>query len=225
MPFHVEIRRSLKHARVFNLTEERLRRTVLDPWGQGQPVELGDQRWDPRKSALRILEGPELSQPDLAFGRGWDSAERSAIDVTEEVIRAGELARVTLAVLAQTPAGRDAAAQVLEAAGLPAASWGDTRASIIAAGAAVQDGSGPAGQTAVVLLIVEGTDPSPGWLFDAGLAIGALGDRALVAQLGPGPAPEQFHDVAVSRLDPAAPSSVQALAARLRRAAFGSARP
>jgi hypothetical protein len=86
MPFHVEISSSMRHARAFNLDEGELARTIVEPWLAGRPVELGEHEWEPRESALRILEGPHLDPPDLSFGRGWSNAERSAEDVTRGVL-------------------------------------------------------------------------------------------------------------------------------------------
>jgi hypothetical protein len=86
MPFHVEISGGLNHARAFNLNLEELRRTVLESWLTGRPVELGEHRWDPRESSLRILEGPHLDTPELSFGQGWSNAERSSEDVTRRVL-------------------------------------------------------------------------------------------------------------------------------------------
>jgi hypothetical protein len=87
MPFHIEVNGSRHHARSFNLTEEELGRTVLDPWLSGRPILLGDRKWSrDDESNLRILEGPELSIQDLAFSQGWANAERSATDVTTKVL-------------------------------------------------------------------------------------------------------------------------------------------
>jgi hypothetical protein len=85
MSFHVEISSSLQHARVFNLGEAEMRH-ILDRWVSNRPVELGDQEWEPRKSSLKVLEGPRLDNPDLAFGQGWSNAERSAQNVTRSVV-------------------------------------------------------------------------------------------------------------------------------------------
>jgi len=90
MPFHVEVSGGINHARAFNLSLEELRKTVLEPWLTERPVELGEQRWEPRESALRILEGPHLDPPDLSFGQGWSNAERSAEDVTRRVLEGAE---------------------------------------------------------------------------------------------------------------------------------------
>jgi hypothetical protein len=86
MPFHIEVRTSLRHARSFNLTAEELQRTVLTPWLSGRAISLGDRKWTREESTLRILEGPELSNPELSFGQGWANAERRGDDVTAKVV-------------------------------------------------------------------------------------------------------------------------------------------
>ena len=90
MPFHIEVATGRRHARSFNLTEEELGRTVLDPWLSGRPILLGDRRWtrDEEEARLRILEGPQLSIQDLAFSQGWANAQRSSSDVTATVLEA-----------------------------------------------------------------------------------------------------------------------------------------
>ncbi|MBS1894113.1 MAG: hypothetical protein JST59_22665 [Actinobacteria bacterium] len=89
MPFHIEVATGKQHARSFNLTEEELGRTVLDPWLSGRPILLGDRKWTrDDESRLRILEGPEMSMQDLAFSRGWSNAERASTDVTATVLEA-----------------------------------------------------------------------------------------------------------------------------------------
>jgi hypothetical protein len=89
MPFHIEVATGRQHARSFNLTEEELGRTVLDPWLSGRPILLGDRKWSrDDESSLRILEGPELSVQDLAFSQGWSNAQRKSSDVTGAVLDA-----------------------------------------------------------------------------------------------------------------------------------------
>ncbi|HEY2480332.1 MAG TPA: hypothetical protein VGI17_16585 [Solirubrobacterales bacterium] len=88
MAFHIEVATGRQHARSFNLSEEELRRTVLDPWLSGRPVLLGDHKWTRDDSELKILEGPQLSNQDLAFSQGWANAQRSAQDVTGTVLGA-----------------------------------------------------------------------------------------------------------------------------------------
>jgi hypothetical protein len=216
--FHVEIRRSLRRARAFNLSEEKLRHTVIEPWRQGGPVELGDQQWDPRESTLRILEGPELSQPELALGRGWNNAERSAADVTNRLLREAAAEAVQVAVLSETPAGQETALRLLKQIEVRTADWAAVRARILAAATIVPRTSGQGPQDLFALLVIEQGAPAGAWLFEAGLAVGALGGRALVAQLGDEPLPEELRDLGVIRLDPDQPASLHALAERLRAA-------
>jgi hypothetical protein len=86
MPFHIEVSSGLQRARSFNLSAEELQHTVLEPWLSGRPVLLGDRRWDQEESELRILEGSELSNPELSFGQGWANAERGSEDVTRRIL-------------------------------------------------------------------------------------------------------------------------------------------
>jgi hypothetical protein len=89
MRFHIEVASGRSHARSFNLTEEELGRTVLDPWLSNRPVLLGDRKWTRGdEGRLKVLEGPELSIQDLAFSQGWANAERSSTDVTATVLAA-----------------------------------------------------------------------------------------------------------------------------------------
>jgi hypothetical protein len=105
MPFHVEVSSGIQHARTFNLSAEELRHTVLDPWLSGRTFELGDRKWNPGESKLRVLEGAELGNPDLVFGQGWGNAERGSEDVTARVLSAAQEAR---------SAGAGPAAMVIE---------------------------------------------------------------------------------------------------------------
>ncbi len=105
MPYHVEIRRSFKRAWLFNIDEARLAATVLEPWIADRPLEIGDRRWEPRESDLRIIEGPQLAAPDLAHGQGWNAAERSGEDVTRRLLAAAP-PRLRVVVLAEAPGAR-----------------------------------------------------------------------------------------------------------------------
>jgi hypothetical protein len=86
--FHVELSSGIKHARSFNLSREQLMAEVIAPWLEDLPVELGEQEWQPAESKLKILEGPHLDGPDLAFGQGWSNAERASEVVTERELAA-----------------------------------------------------------------------------------------------------------------------------------------
>ncbi|HEU4598434.1 MAG TPA: hypothetical protein VFS26_01685, partial [Solirubrobacterales bacterium] len=70
-----------------------MRQGVLDPWLSKRSVVLGGRKWNPEESELRVLEGPELSNPELSFGQGWANAERSAEDVTARVLGAAQESR------------------------------------------------------------------------------------------------------------------------------------
>lgn len=93
MAFHVEVSSGIRHARAFNLSPEEVRRSVLDPWLSKRSLVLGEKKWNPEESELRVLEGPELSNPELSFGQGWANAERSAEDVTVRVLGAAQESR------------------------------------------------------------------------------------------------------------------------------------
>lgn len=93
MAFHVEVSAGLHRARVFNLSCEELRQRVLEPWLSRHNFELGDRKWDPEESDLRVLEGPQLSNPELSFGQGWANAERASENVTQRVLGAAQEAR------------------------------------------------------------------------------------------------------------------------------------
>jgi hypothetical protein len=113
VPFHVEIRGALNHARTFNLSLEELRRTVLEPWLTSRQVELGEREWDPRESSLRILEGPHLEAPDLSFGQGWSNAERASEDVTQRVLETTETPKLPDAFVVEADVPEATVAEML----------------------------------------------------------------------------------------------------------------
>ena len=86
MAFHVEISAGINHARAFNLSEDVVQRSIVAPWLEKRPIELGDRKWNPEESELRVLEGPELSNPELSFGQGWSNAERGGEFVTQRLL-------------------------------------------------------------------------------------------------------------------------------------------
>jgi hypothetical protein len=214
VPFHVQISRSFRRAREFNLSEEQLRQTILDPWGRGEAVELGDREWEPRDSRLLILEGPELSLPELGVGQGWSNAERSARDVTQERLTnaATETSR-TVAILAETLTAQLSVTALLERLGLTPVDWALARA-----GFAPPSADGTGDRVGFALLVVEQVPPTGTWLFEAGLAIGALGRRAVAAQFGSEEPPVELQRFEVIRLAPDDASSLRALSEGLRRA-------
>jgi hypothetical protein len=181
MAFHVEISSGFRQrARAFNLDEAKFRSTILDPWMSGHTIELGDKRWEPKDCKLVILEGPELADTDLSMGRGWSNAERTSQNVTRRLVDAASAPSMPLVtVLAEGDSAEAEIGRMLDRLKLERAPWTELRARILRP---PSKASGP-GYAAV--LVVEGADPAPSWLFDAGLALGALGTRAVVAQLEP----------------------------------------
>jgi hypothetical protein len=213
MAFHVEISRGFRQrARAFNLDEEKLRNTILDPWLRGRPIELGDKEWEPRDCKLIVLEGPELADTDLSMGRGWSNAEKTAENVTRQLIDAASApSKPVVAILAEDEAAESEVAGMLDRLELQKAPWTELRARIISP---PEQASGP-GYAAV--LVTDSSQPTASWLFDAGLARGALGPRAVVAQLGDIAIPAQLAGIDVIRLVPGEEASLRALEDRLTR--------
>jgi hypothetical protein len=163
---------------------------------------MGDKEWEPADSDLRILEGPELSGSDLAFGRGWDRAGRSGEDVTRQLLAGAVREASAVAVLAESASARDSIVAALSELGLKGVAW------------PAADGSGAA---VAIILATEGADPSREWLYEAGAAVGALGGRAVVVRLTSEPVPPEL--AALEMVEPGS-ELAPALAAGLRRIGF-----
>lgn len=149
MAFHVEVSSGLRHARAFNLSAEEVRRAVLDPWLSGRQINLGDHKWDPEASELRVLEGPELSNPELSFGQGWANAERASENVTQRVLGAAQEARGTrpdpAALLIETDSAVQTVAQLASTHGARSVELGELSERI--------DGRDP--EVAAVIVVVQ----------------------------------------------------------------------
>ncbi|MGV1049474.1 MAG: hypothetical protein ACOYD4_13230 [Solirubrobacterales bacterium] len=147
--FHVEISAGFHRARVFNLNPEDLAEKVIEPWLDDRRIEMGDREWEPRNSSLRVLEGPRMESPDLAFGQGWSNAERASEDVTGKLLESA-------------PAPRAPDAFVIEAdspEALTAALVGDHDGQVIHWGEARQRLDGRDPKVAAVILVVEREKP------------------------------------------------------------------
>jgi hypothetical protein len=179
LAFHVEIRSGHRWAREFNLDEATLRESVLEPWVRNRPVLLGDREWEPSECALRVLDGPELSPSDLAFGRGWGAAERSGRDVARELIGGAGRSASRVAVLAETDGARASIVDALSDIGLESVVW--------SLGLMRDPEDAP---PVAVVLAVESAEPAREWMYQAGSAVGALGGRAVVVQLAGSGVPE-----------------------------------
>jgi hypothetical protein len=213
MVFHVEVRQGRRHARIFNLDEGELRLQVLEPWRSGSVVELGDREWEPRETQLRILEGPHLDVVDLAMGQGWGNAERTARDVTATMMRPARGPAV--AVLAPDEDEWSAGTRLLERLHVEPADWAPVRRAI--AGWLTGDAPGAGVEVAAALLVCV-AHPPDWWLLDAGLALGALGPRAVLVQTVDGPVPAALRDLDVVRIRDGDAEGLRPLADRLRRA-------
>jgi hypothetical protein len=84
--YHLELRKFPHTVCRFNQTEAQVRAIVV-PWVNEQWIEEGERKWNANDATLTVLEGPELSMPQLAMGRGWRNAQRRSVDVTERVLR------------------------------------------------------------------------------------------------------------------------------------------
>jgi hypothetical protein len=160
----------MHRAWLFNLGAEELRQRVLSPWAAGVRFALADQRWDPRESELRILEGARLEAADMAHGRGWSRAQRTGTDVTGALLQRG-----AGTVVAATRAGHETGVALLRELGLEAVDWGPARTALLAGADA-----------GVELALVMAPAAAGPWLLDAGLVLGALPGRAVLVADGPG---------------------------------------
>lgn len=145
MAFHVELSSGIKHARSFNLSREQLMAAVIAPWLEDLPVELGEQEWRPAESKLKILEGPHLDGPDLAFGQGWSNAERASEEVTERELAAAPAPDLPDAFVVEAAQPDAALGKLLEGQAANPIAWTEARDRI--------DGRDPA--IAAVILVVK----------------------------------------------------------------------
>jgi hypothetical protein len=190
---------------LFNLEEPELRRRVLEPWSQGRTVSIGDREWDPAKSRILILEGRRLEPAELAVGQGWNNARRNARDVTLDLFRP---AQRSVVVVADTPAAGSAMASLLADLGLAPVEWDVVRARALAG--APEDRAGPA-----VVVMTEAATPATA--LEAGLALGAFGERAILVLLGTGEPLAAVEGVEAIRVAEDEPDPLHALAERLQR--------
>jgi hypothetical protein len=116
--YHVELRKFPHTVCRFNQSEQQVRALVV-PWVSEEWIEEGERKWNSNEATLTVLEGPKLSMPELAMGRGWRNAQRRSEDVTERVLGAARPAGETAAAGEGRPAeraGAGAAAQRATAA-------------------------------------------------------------------------------------------------------------
>ena len=87
--YHLELRKFPHVVCRFNQSEAQLRALVI-PWTRQEWIEEGERKWNVNEATLTILEGPKLSMPDLAMGKGWRNAQKRSEDVTERVLGAAQ---------------------------------------------------------------------------------------------------------------------------------------
>ncbi|HLH14716.1 MAG TPA: hypothetical protein VKV16_07985 [Solirubrobacteraceae bacterium] len=110
--FHVEIRAGTQVVRRFNLEDRALWLEYLRPLLSDQPFTVEGHEFDPRRTRLKVLEGPALRADQLGLGRGWQNAERLAVDVTERVLRDARAHLAQGARPGATPAPQPAPAEM-----------------------------------------------------------------------------------------------------------------
>jgi hypothetical protein len=142
--FHVEIAAGFHRARVFNLTREDLLGKVVEPWLDDRRIEMGDRVWEPRRSSLRILDGPRMETEDLSFGQGWSNAERASEDVTRKVLATAPPPVTPDAFVVETDNPEAVTADLAAGHGARAIHWSEARSRL--------DGRDP--EVAAVILVV-----------------------------------------------------------------------
>lgn len=130
MPFHVELNSGINHARAFNLSREQLLTQVIAPWMEDLTIELGEQEWLPAECQLKILEGPHLDGPDLAFGQGWANAERASENVTKRELTSAPPPQHPDAFVVESDDPQGAIAGMLDGQQATAVTWADARGRI-----------------------------------------------------------------------------------------------
>ncbi len=84
--YHLEIRQGTQVARRYNMTGPELDSTFLAPLMADREFSFGDHIWSPRRVRVKIYDGPELTDHELALGRAWQNVERGCGDVTEDIL-------------------------------------------------------------------------------------------------------------------------------------------
>jgi hypothetical protein len=88
--YHLELRQFPHNFCHFNLAEQELRRTVLEPWAGERWIELGERKWNPNQAKLTVIEGPRIAVDELSMGRGWRTAQREGRDVTAQLLQTAQ---------------------------------------------------------------------------------------------------------------------------------------
>jgi hypothetical protein len=117
--YHLELRKFPHVVCRFNQSEAQLRALVI-PWARQEWIEEGERKWNVNEATLTILEGPKLSMPELAMGKGWRNAQKRSEDVTARVLGAAQAAQKADRAVQEQPqrgASPGAAGQMEEGVG------------------------------------------------------------------------------------------------------------
>lgn len=151
MSFHVELSSAKDRARVFNLGHGELLSRVIEPWLAGRAFELAEYEWLPGESELKILEGPHLDNPDLAFGQGWSNAERKSENVTKRELAAAPAPKLPDAFVVASELPEATVAEMLSDQDATPVSWSEARG---------RTGGGDPEVAAVILVVKQpGAEP------------------------------------------------------------------
>jgi hypothetical protein len=125
--YHLELRKFPHAVCRFNQSEAQVR-AILVAWVNEQWFEEGEQKWNSNEATLIVLEGPKLSMPELAMGRGWRNAQRRSEDVTERVLAAVRQQVQPAGAAASTVSGATQAAATRSASAAEVELLGDSLA-------------------------------------------------------------------------------------------------
>jgi hypothetical protein len=147
--FHVEISVGVHRARVFNLDRDDVVAKVVRPWLDQRTISMGDRKWEPRNSSLKILEGPQMQNADLSFGQGWANAERKSENVTQTLLSQAPPPAGPQAFLLESDSPEALAAELAASHGGRTVQWADAERKL--------DGRDP--EVAAVILVVRRPEP------------------------------------------------------------------
>jgi hypothetical protein len=122
---------------------------VVAPWLENRVIEMGDREWRPQDSGLKILEGPAMEPPDLAFSQGWSNAERASENVTRDVMAAAPAPKVPDAFIVETDSPESVTADLVAGNDGRAIQWAEAKQRI--------DGRDP--EIAAVILVLRRPEP------------------------------------------------------------------
>ncbi|HTW12721.1 MAG TPA: hypothetical protein VME01_08255, partial [Solirubrobacteraceae bacterium] len=85
---HVEMRSRLNVVRAFNLSAAEVQARFIGPLRSAAKFTYEGHEWDPRKTRLKVFEGPPLEPHQLALGRAWQQVEKAGTDVSATMLGA-----------------------------------------------------------------------------------------------------------------------------------------